>query len=309
MSGGYWDDDENGGTPCACDRQCAEKDYQGIPKRGPRAFCDTDRDWIGRAIRDLPQTYAQLRILLAPSMQQEERVSGSREAPAPMNLDVQAFMRTIVHVALSWEDQVRAFCDLSDPERCPACEGEGETDGGGCGACRGSGKVKARDGAALARACKLLGGTGRRDSSGYLDTGYLDKLLILPPEPKERFIPPNRRIGELAPGTRVRVDSSGDAWGEAEDMDGTAAGLEFLRLNGRARGMIGFTRQRRRITEVPCDGCRGKTLVQWEAKDGGWEPVVRCTACSMSYTGAAYDLLMGRIYQEQLKALAKQRAS
>jgi hypothetical protein len=73
--------------------------------------------------------------------------------------------------------------------------------------------------------------------------------------------------------------------------------------------MIGFTRQRRKITEVPCDGCRGKTLVQWEAKAGGWEPVVRCTACSTSYTGAHYDLLMGRVYTEQLKALAKQKAS
>lgn len=285
MSGGYWDDDDEGGTSCACDRQCAERDYQGIPKRGPRAFCDTDRDWIGTAIRSLPETYVLLRGLLVPSMQQEEHVSGSREAPVPVNLDVQAFMQQVVHVALSWEDQVRAVARLSDLP-----------DGG------------VRDGAALARACRLLAGTGRRDSSGYPDTGYLDTLLSLPPESKERFFPPNLKLGSLAPGTRIRVDTSGDAWGETE-MDGTAAGLEFLRLHGRARGMIGFTRQRRRLTEVPCDGCRGKTLVQWEAKAGGWEPVVRCSACPTSYTGAAYDLLLGRVYQEQLRALAKQRAS
>jgi hypothetical protein len=291
------------GNPCACGQRCAERDYQGQPKRGPRAFCETDRDYIGTVIRRLPETYVLLRGLLVPAMEQDERVSGSREAPVPMNLDVQAFMQQVVHVALSWEDQVRAFASLSDPDECPACKGDGETGQGACAACLGAGKVKTRDGAALARACRLLGGTGHRDSSGCMDTGYLDKLLLLPPEPKERFIQPDRKVSDLPPGTFVRIDSSGDAWGEAEDMDGTAAGLEFLRLDGRARGILGFTRQRRRITEVPCDGCRGKTLVQQEAKLGGWEPVVRCTACPVSYTGAAYDLLMGRVYQEQLKAL------
>jgi hypothetical protein len=304
MARDYWEDGEDGGTSCACDRQCAERDYQGIPKRGPRAFCDTDERYIGDAIRGLPQTYVLLRSLLVPSMQQEERVSGSREAPAPVNLDVQAFMRLIVHVTCGWEDQVRAVAQLSDPDTCPECDGEGLADGRDCTPCRGTGKVKTRDGAALARACRLLAGTGRRDSSGCPDTGYLGTLLSLPAEPKERFVAPDRKVGDLEAGTWLRVDASGDAWAET-DMDGTAAGLEFLRLNGRARGMIGFTRQRRRITEVPCDTCRGKTLVQWEAKAGGWEPVVRCSACPCSYTGAQYDLLMSRVYQAQLEALAK----
>jgi hypothetical protein len=300
----YWEDDDEGGTSCACDRQCAERDYQGIPRRGPRAFCDTDRAYVGVAIRNLPETYVLLRGLLVPSMQQEEHVSGSREAPVPVNLDVQAFMRTIVHVACGWEEQVRAVAGLSDPDTCPACGGEGAVNGAGCAPCQGNGKARTRDGAALQRACRLLAGTGRRDSGGYDDTGYLDTLLSLSAESKERFVPPTRKVGDLEPGTFLRVDSSGDAWAETE-MDGTAAGLEFLRLNGRARGMIGFTRQRRRITEVPCDGCRGKGLVQWEAKSGGWEPVVRCNLCPYSYTGAQYDLLMGRVYQAQLEALAK----
>jgi hypothetical protein len=89
-------------------------------------------------------------------------------------------------------------------------------------------------------------------------------------------------------------------------MDGTAAGLEFLALNGKARGMLGLTRQRRRITEVPCDGCRAKFLEQQEAKAGGWEPVIRCKMCSTMYVGAAYDLLVGRIYKAQLEALETQ---
>jgi hypothetical protein len=293
---------EEAGDPCACGIRCGERDYQGNAKRTPRAFCETDQRYIGDAIRGLPKAYAELRLLLPRSMQQDERVSGSREAPIPLDADVQAFMRQVVHVTLSWEEQVRAFCGLSDPDECPECRGEGESGHGQCAACLGAGKVRTRDGAALARACRVLAGTGSRDGSGYLDTGYLDKLLILPAEAKERFYPPNLKLGDLPPGSRFRLDSSGDAWGESE-MDGTGAGLEFLRLHGRARGMLGLTHQRRRITEVPCDGCRGKTLVQSEAKSGGWEPVVRCTACPNSYAGAYYDLLMGRVYSAQLAAL------
>lgn len=275
------DQDDDGATSCACGKHCAERDYQGNPKRGPRAFCDSDRRHIGHAIRGLPEAYVQLRLLLAPSMQQQERVSGSREAPVPMNTTVEAFMREITAVAVGWEYQVREVARLSWPSEDPV-----------------------RDGVALARACKLLAGTGQRGSDGYPDTGRLDTLLALAPAVMRRFVPPTVKVGDLEPGTIIEIDTAGDAWCEAP-MDGTHAGLELLRLHGRARGMLGFTRQRRRITEVPCDGCRGKGLVQWEAKSGGWEPVVRCNLCPCSYTGAAYDLLMARIYRAQLEALEK----
>jgi|ERR1019366_154692 hypothetical protein len=260
--------DDEGGTPCACERHCAERDYQGNPGLGPRAFCATDEDRIRDAIAGLPKTYAELRLLLPVTGQQEERVTGSREAPVPVNLDIQAFMRVIVHVTCSWEDQVRAAAGLSDLP-----------DG------------RRRDGVALAQACRTL-------------AAHLAVLLSLPSEDKARFAPPTKKLGDLEPGSVVRIDDAGDAWVMAA-MNGTDAGLEFLRLHGRARGMLGLTRQRRRITEVACDGCRGKTLVQSEAKAGGWEPVVRCTACPMSYTGASYDLLMGRVYSAQLEALGR----
>lgn len=267
-------DEDQGGEPCACGRHCAERDYQGNAQRGPRAFCDTDRGYILRAIRDLPRTYVDLRILLVPSSQAEERVSGSREAPVPLNVQAEAFMREIVHVARSWQRQVQEVARLSasdDPVRA---------------------------GVALGQACRLLAGEGR-DNDGHLDT-----LLALQPVIQTRFVPPGRKLGDLDPGSVVRIDAAGDAW-TATRMDGTAAGLEFLALNGRARGMIGLSRQRRRITEVPCDGCRARgTLVQSEARSGGWEPVVRCTDCPTSYVGAAYELLMGRVYKAQLEALA-----
>lgn len=258
---------------CACDRHCAERDYQGNPRRGPRAFCETDRSYVRRAIRDLPRTYVELRLLLPPSMQQQEHVSGSREAPIPLNVTVEAFMRQVVWVALSWEHEVVVAANLSWPD-------------------------PARDGVALDRACKRLAGEGRERD------GHLDTLLALPSVRQRRFVQPSRRLGDLEPGTVIRIDQAGDAWQDIM-MDGAAAGLEVLSLNGRARGMLGLTRQRRRITEVACDVCRARKLVQSEAKSGGWEPVVRCTGCPTTYTGAAYDLLMGRVYKAQLEALAK----
>jgi hypothetical protein len=263
-------DETDAGTPCACGRRCAESDYQGNAALCPRAFCLTDRDWIGRAIFKLPETYASLALLLPRSEQAGERVSGSREAPIPVAADVEAFMREIVHVAVSWEDQVRAVARLSD-----------YPDG------------RRRDGKALADACRTLG-----------PDGQLDTLLSLLPESKVRYAPP-WRIAELAesdPDVILHFDTSGDAW-ETVKKDGTAAGLEFLAITGRARGMLGLTRQRRRITELPCDGCSAPTLVQYEARDGGWEEAVKCTNCPNAYTGLQFGHFMGRVYAVQVAAL------
>lgn len=301
MAREYWDDSESGGTACACGRHCAERDYQGNPARGPRAFCETDRSHIGAAIRGLPQAYAELSLRLAKSGQQDERVSGSREAAVPVDLETETFMRHIVLVTLTWEEIVRSAFSLSNPDLCLSCAGDGERDGRQCPACQGSGVIRSRDGVALQRACVLLGG---EDDDR---TGYLGPLLSLEAGQVIRPVPGSKRLAELKPGTVISIDSAGDAWEQGE-MDGTGAGLEFLALNGRARGMLGLSRQRRRVAEVPCDGCRGKTLVQSEAKAGGWEPVVRCTACPTAYTGAAYDLLMARVYQVQLEALERDKA-
>ncbi len=261
-----WDDKESGGTPCACGRTCAEGDYAGNARIGPRSFCDTDRGHIGAVIRGLPETYVELRLKLAKSQQREERVSGSREAPAPLDLEVEAFMRHIILVAVSWEEQVRATASLS-----------AIPDG------------NARDGAALARACRLLGG----------EPGYLGALLSLDAEVKNRPVPGSRQLRELEPGTVIRIDSAGDAW-QKREMDGTAAGLEFLALNGRARAMLGLSLRRRRVA-VRCDGCDALTLVQREALGGGWERVVRCTACPQTYIGSEFELLKGREYKSGLK--------
>jgi hypothetical protein len=291
----YWGDDEQGANPCACGRNCAERDYQGNPARGPRAFCETDRRYIGRIIRGLPETYTQVSFLLAKSGQQEEKVSGSREAPVPVSLDPESFMRHMMLVALSWEEQVRSVASLSNPDTCRACDGEGaNADGRECGPCLGEGVIRTRPGAALQRASELLG--------GYDDdrTNYLDTLLSLEPELKRRPLPGAKKLADCEPGAMIFIDAAGDAWENAE-RGGIFAGLEFVKLNGRARSMLGLSRGRRRVL-VPCDGCDSATLVQREAIGGGWEPVIRCTNCPETYIGAHFELLMGREYQAQKEA-------
>jgi len=288
-------------TPCARGIRCEERDYHGNPNLCPRAFCETDTRYVCRAITGLPFTYVELRGLLARSEQAGERVSGSREPPMNIAADIEAFMRSIVHVTVSWEERVRAVAGLRDHgdwarklRKLP----DGE-------------EVRRRDSVALDDACRTL-------------SRFLPALLSL--EPHEYLRPATRkRVDEIieehggeqpeavyGPSGQqwvtlqpIRYDTSGDAW-ETAELDGTGAGLEFLALNGRARGMLGKSRQRRRITEVRCDECKSKsTLVQYEAHDGGWEPKVRCTQCPNAYIGPSYDLLMGRVYQVQLAELGK----
>lgn len=221
-----------------------------------------------------------LALLLPRSDQATERVSGSREAPIPVAADIEAFMREVVLVAVGWEDQVRGVARLADYPEVPEAALEwGVRDEG------------RRAGRALDDACRTL-------------CAHLDTLLSLESEPKARHAS-RQRLAELAesdPDLVLRFDTSGEAW-EDRDMDGTDAGLEFLALAGRARGTLGMTRQRRRITELPCDGCGTQTLVQHEARDGGWEEAVKCTNCPHAYTGLQFGHLMGRVYMAQIAAL------
>jgi hypothetical protein len=253
---------EEAGTPCARESQCTDADYQGNAILCPRSFCEKDEAWIRRILTEMPETYTRMRMLLARSQQQEERVSGSREAPIPLATDIDMFMRQIVLVTCGWEETVRAVGSLSDyPEG------------------------RRRDAVQLATASRTL-------------AAHLTILLSLGPCDVTRLITFEQAL-ETSPEDEVRYNTAGEPILHTT-MDGTAAGLEFIRLSGRARGMQGLNRGRRRITEVPCDDCQATTLVQWEARDGGYEPVIRCTNCPNAYIGTRFELLMGRIYRIQM---------
>jgi hypothetical protein len=50
--------------------------------------CDSDRQRLARDLRELPDLYALLPSVLAPQDSAGEKVSGSREAPIPVDVDV-----------------------------------------------------------------------------------------------------------------------------------------------------------------------------------------------------------------------------
>lgn len=264
--------EDESGDPCACGIKCAERDYKGNARRGPRAFCRTDTGYIARAIAELPSDYVQLWLRLPRSEQPGEHITGSKEPPLPLDVNIEAFLREIVHVLCSWEEAVQRVARLTPHE--------GDR----------------RQGVMAAAASRTLG-------------AHLDTLLSLQAETVVRYISPHRlaQIGEdalLDDPDLVWWDTSGDAW-IRQPMDGVAAGMELLHLHSRARSTLGLNRGRVRIPEVPCDGegCGMKTLYQPEALAGGLEPVVRCSNCPNVYAGPRFDLLMGRVYQAQVDAL------
>ena len=281
-SGGSWDDSDSGGQPCAAGKHCAEADYEGNPQHGPRPFCHTDELRVGTAIRDLPRVYAEVHAKIGKSGagHGEQRVSGGGwEAPAPVDLDVDAFLRQAVLVALTWEERVRHAAGLSNPNLCPACQRSGAGSDRECPACD---VLRVRDGAALSRACRLLAGPDRER------TGHLATLLALAPEDVWRPVKPD----EAEPGAATYADEAGDWW-QRTPMGGAEAGVEFLRLAGKARGILGISPRRQRVP-LRCDGCGSLTLVQREALAGDWEDVIRCTNCPRVYAGADYEELMTR---------------
>jgi hypothetical protein len=280
MAARDWDEQDDETTPCACERRCSEADHLGNPARGPRPFCRTDELRIRDSIRALPADYTGLSQLLAKSAQQQgERVTGggSTGAPVPMALHTDALMREIVMIATSWEGHVIQAASLSRPE--------GHDDG----------TRRWRPGPALQHACETLAGKAGKN-------GHLATLLSLDQRWIRRFVPGDLMLRDIAPGTSLWIDESGDAWGEHE-VGGTYAGLELLRLHARARAALGLNPRRRKVTEVTCDECDQKTLVQREAVAGGWEPVVRCANCRNAYIGKPFDLLMDRVQAAMAKAL------
>lgn len=262
--------DDEGAIPCARGNRCSEADHLGIPKHGPRSLCETDTRYLRTDIADLPERYVELHGLLGRAGQgDDERVSGgSNEAPIPLAADVDALMREVVRIACDWEKAVRARGRLTAH---PA-------------------GLRRRDGVRLATACETL-------------TGHLDVMLSLGPHWMYREAT-RQRIKEIigedeTVSSRFIIDRSGQAW-ERRQMTGTDAALEVFALTGKVRGALGLSLPVRKITEVRCDNCHEKMLIQRGARSGDWEPRVTCRSCPNVYAGARFDLLMGRVYQAQL---------
>ncbi len=246
--------------PCARGERCAERGPGNTPALGPRAFCDTDRNIIGRALDWMPTAYTELYLRLPDkTVGVGGRVSGSRTPPVPPNLGVDALMVDIVRILGSWDERVRAVANLSELS------------------------LRMRDGVALTTMVRTL-------------SAHLDVLLALPPEPMLRSVS-IQQAAQLPPGTVGNVRPAAGYADVMLDLSGADAGLEILKLHGRARHMLGLT-PRHQDLPVPCWACGLRTVRRWDGT-AGLADEAECMECGEKYTAQRYDLLMAEVASMQ----------
>ncbi|MEV4672708.1 hypothetical protein AB0K34_13720 [Actinomadura sp. NPDC049382] len=87
-----------------------------VPAQTYRTFCDPCRDRIRDCLEDLPARYGDLRDRIGDKGRTDgPRVSGGgRTAPVPINLAVDALLRQVEEIVLSWDERVRAVARLTD---------------------------------------------------------------------------------------------------------------------------------------------------------------------------------------------------
>lgn len=138
--------------PCGQGNECADP-VTGplglpLPRWGPAPFCQRDTQLIAQALDELPRLYVELHLSLprGSTPMSGDHVSGSREQPTPLNLSVDALMRSMVTCLVTWHE----VCLEPDLPAGPV-----------------------RSSVALAAACRAL-------------RANLGRLLALPPTPQAR---------------------------------------------------------------------------------------------------------------------------
>lgn len=94
---------------CA-NESCGRPDENGDWQRtaATRTFCDRCEHRIADVLRDLPGWYVNLHVHLGDASVGGEKVSGSRSAPVPLNLEVEALIADLEGTLVSWENALRA---------------------------------------------------------------------------------------------------------------------------------------------------------------------------------------------------------
>lgn len=271
---GHWRD--SGLRECARAERCSDPQFvQDGPRTvrrpalTPRAFCDSCRDEIGVCIEETPRRWVQVHANIGQlKVLDGDPVSGSQSPPVPLSLDMDAFLREMVAVLVSWEERVRVVAGLSLLDTAVA--------------------RRRRDGVAVAQACRVL-------------SAHLDALLALTPEPMMRVLD-LKTAAALPPGTNGVVRPVA---GYAEvmcDLSGEDAGLELLWLRARCRGTLGLTGPKPKHLPVPCKACGFTELYEVLTWDGVPEGA-KCRQCGDEYSDNEYTIRRGEAY-----ALAQVRA-
>lgn len=279
-------DDEQ--RPCARGDRCmeAESVVQADGRRslepalGYRAFCDSDRSFVLRSVEALPGYYREMGDRIGDKTTASgPKVSGSRNAPIPINLTVDELRVELVNVVASWAGRVYKVANLAGIATERSLEER---------AAYGA-PLTANASAPFTRMCEALG-------------AHLDALLALTAEPMLRFVA-LADADDLPAGTPVHRNH----WaGYAEailDLSGADAGLEMLRLNARCRWLLGHTGKDEKITGR-CFSCDQLDVLIRPDSAAGLVDFAECSACGARYFGAEYTMLLRAAYEAEL---AKQR--
>jgi hypothetical protein len=271
---GHWRD--AGLRECARAERCTDPQFVQVgvrtvrrPALTPRAFCDSCRDEIAVCVDELPRRWMQVHAKIGDlNVANGDPVSGSHSAPVPLSLDVDAFLRELVAVLVSWEERVRLVAGLTVLDTDTA--------------------RRRRDGVAVTQACRIIG-------------AHIDALLALPAEPMLRVVD-IPTAATLPPGTAGVVRPVAGYAEVMRDLGGEEAGLEVLWLRARCRGALGLTKPRPKHLPVPCGACGFAELYEMVAWDGVPEGA-RCRQCGDEYTDNEFTLRRGEAY-----AMAQVRA-
>jgi hypothetical protein len=273
-------DDEQ--RPCARGDWCTSDDTitrwedgkrAVTPARGPRTFCETDRAEIRDALASFPrkwdQLHAELRKLSTGGQQHRGKASAP---PLEYRADVDALMRLLADIAISWNDRV------------------GQTPGTGVDV------FPDLDAETRFRCGYRIVAEAARQLRPRLDT-----LLGLPPGWMVRVIPAwldDDQLARWPDAEVVAADASGPV--VRTRLDGAAAGLEILHLDYRCRSVLGETDPKpESLDGVRCYNCHRMSLRRADppqkADDPEWYSQCRRAVCSHKMTEPDYRTHVARL--------------
>lgn len=201
-----------------------------VPAQTYRTFCDADRNRIRDCLDELPARYTELRARIGDRRRSDgPRVSGgARTAPIPINLGIDALLRQIDEIALSWDERVRDLARLAPL-------------------------------AALSKADAVTAACGAL-------AAHIDVLLNLEPHDMARTMDLAR--AEHLPGAATGwVHTSGEWILFNTALGGADAGREILNLHHRALRVLGYAPQHHDLI-APCWLCGERALRRHDGSAG-----------------------------------------
>jgi hypothetical protein len=219
----------------------------------PSPFCDRDTGTIAHVLTGLPEWYVALHLNMGEKPRgHHDRVSGgSRTPPVPVRLDVDALIRDMVLILMSWDERIADAHQLTRPATWLS--------------------RYRRDQVTIVATVNAL-------------TPRLPDLLQLPAQAMIRMYSLSA-AADLPKGATGRVHRSAGFAEVYADLDGAAAGLELLRLDYRCRRTLGHTLPPPiQLDGMPCKRCEMLAL------EVAPEPQYRscCAECGDLLTAGEY---------------------